>query len=189
MTPSDVKVTGNNVANRGNDITFTCSSNGGPNNYYQWLVNNTVLPGENSTTLHLEQVDASFGGRYTCLVTNRAGNDSFSVILYVKPYISVHPPMNLEVELSDPAISTCDGDGYPAPVLSWTTWPIGVFISMNGTLAIPSVTTEDSGIYRCRAFARNQKGLYVWFAIAEMRLIGTFQGSVYIMYYNLVTFF
>ena len=177
MAPGNVNVTVDEIATRGDNVTFFCSSNGGPNNSYQWLMNNTVLPGENSTTLHLAKVDATSGGDYTCLVTNIAGNDSFSVSLYVEPYITTFPVEYLEVELLDPAMFNCDADGFPVPVLSWTKVAgqmSGTVASTTGNLTFPSVAAEDNGTYVCQATAQTQEGLDLQIALtANSVLIGT----------------
>ena len=76
-----------NVAFVNDNVTLTCNSSGGPNNTYEWMKDGMVLDDEVDITLTLNDVNASYGGNYTCTVSNAAGRDSGNVILYVAPYI------------------------------------------------------------------------------------------------------
>ena len=55
--------------------SFSCMSEGGPSNVFQWSLNGVDLPGENGTMLSITGVDAADGGTYTCTVGNAAGVD------------------------------------------------------------------------------------------------------------------
>ena len=63
-------------------VTFTCMSEGGPSNVFQWSLNGVDLPGENGTMLSITGVDAADGGTYTCTVSNAAGMDQASALLH-----------------------------------------------------------------------------------------------------------
>jgi trimeric autotransporter adhesin len=58
------------VVSSGNDVTFAASATGNPVPSYQWKLNGVVLPGETSASLHLTNVQAAQGGRYSVVVFN-----------------------------------------------------------------------------------------------------------------------
>lgn len=63
-------------------VTFFCASEGGPNNAIQWSLSGVDLPGENGTSLTVADVDAADGGNYTCTVSNRAGVEQDTGVLF-----------------------------------------------------------------------------------------------------------
>ena len=178
VAPGDVNVTVDDMAARGDNVTLTCSSKGGPNNTYQWLMNGDVMEGEDSYAFYLTSVDASSGGHYTCLVTNLAGNNTFTVMLYIEPYITEFPMTYLEVELSVSVTFTCDAEGFPTPEVIWIKvagqTDNGNTASMTGNLTFPSVTAENNGTYVCQAVAQTREGQELQIASTEgSTLIGT----------------
>ena len=82
----------------GDVFSSTCSAQGGPNNTHKWTLNGipinetdilditTVSHDTYSTsTLTIDSVDAAnHKGNYTCIVSNKAGTDTTSVILVGK---------------------------------------------------------------------------------------------------------
>ena len=75
-------------------VNFTCETQGGPGNTYQWLRNTEVLSGETNKVLSLENVTISDEGRYTCNVTNLGGsgisNDATLISTCVHMYSIVY---------------------------------------------------------------------------------------------------
>ena len=69
-------------------LELRCLSEGGPQLYFSW----TFLGGEiaNTSTLTIDNVNASNGGVYTCNVTNDAGYKNTTITVYgeFKLYIS-----------------------------------------------------------------------------------------------------
>ena len=63
-------------------VTFTCKSEGGPSNVFQWSLNAVDLPGESGTMLSVTGVDAADGGTYRCTVSNAAGVDRDMATLF-----------------------------------------------------------------------------------------------------------
>ena len=126
-----------------------CTSGGGPNTY-QWEKDGTVLDGETSDTLTLVNVNASFGGDYTCTVSNTAGNESASITLYVEPYI-ITPLEEQTLRVVGASFSiTCEADGFPSPNISL------VRVNMDMTImeiSLLYVSYSDEGVYRCVAMA------------------------------------
>ena len=60
----------------GSNVTFNCSSQGGPNNQYQWthLESGQIL--SNAPELIITSVATDDEGYYECNVTNEAGSES-----------------------------------------------------------------------------------------------------------------
>ena len=139
----------NMVFNQRNDIVFICGAMGGPNNTFQWEMNGNIIG--NDSTLEVMDIDASSGGSYTCTVSNAAGSDSASTILYVAPYI-VTPLEEVTLTSNGSSINlTCVADGFPLPTVSWDRNTTSVTASDDSGLIIPTVTFGQEGVYRCLA--------------------------------------
>ena len=151
--PHDVVIASNvdlNIASLNNIVMMMCSSGGGPNNTYEWVKDGTVLNGETSDTLILIIANASFGGDYTCTVSNAAGNDSASTALYVAPYI-VTPLEEQTLTTSGSNVNiTCDADGFPSPIVIWVDMMIAE-VENTSLLEFSPVMFGDEGLYRCVA--------------------------------------
>ena len=102
----------------GDNVTFTCSALGGPDNLFQWQKEGECLPSESLSTLTLTNVDAMDGGLYTCVVTNAAGNDSSDITLNISPYFIVQPN-DILTNNGDSQTLTCGAEGFPDPVYQW----------------------------------------------------------------------
>ena len=91
VTPNDMA-----VDHMTNSVTFTCQSMAGPNLNYTWLINgssealsnNDIVV--NDIQLTVNKVTYLLGGRYTCVVTNLAGQGEDSSDLFGKFYNGVH---------------------------------------------------------------------------------------------------
>ena len=75
--------------------SFSCNSEVGPSNVFQWSLNGGELPGENGTMLSITGVDAADGGTYTCTVSNAAGMGQGSAVLYGECHKSLLPGVSL----------------------------------------------------------------------------------------------
>ena len=141
-----------NIASLNDIVMLMCSSSGGPNNTYEWIKDATVLNGETSDTLTLIITNASFGGDYTCTVSNAAGNDSASTTLYVAPYI-VTPLEEQTLTTSGSNVNIiCDADGFPSPTVIWVNMMIAE-VENTSLLEFSPVMFGDEGLYRCVATA------------------------------------
>ena len=63
----------------GGTVSLLASATGTPAPSYQWSKNGVVLPGQNSATLTLANVNATAAGSYVCVATNAAGTATSSV--------------------------------------------------------------------------------------------------------------
>ena len=141
---------------RGENITLTCISMGGPGNVYQWKKDEVVFA--NDSVLTLTNSDASSGGSYTCTVSNLAGNDSATTTLYVAPYFVTHPK-NVETSNSSEVNITCLAESFPEPEYKWMKdgdsdlVREGVVVAdMPNNLRFRPVLFGDEGVYTCVAF-------------------------------------
>ena len=97
--PSDVNIIDSRLTKTtvelGTSTTLTCSASGTQPLQYQWKHNGTVL-GVTSPTYTVSSANFSDAGRYTCKVSNWAGNSSATYTLSVQGncicyvYISVY---------------------------------------------------------------------------------------------------
>ena len=122
-------------------------------------------------------MNGSGGGIYTCLVINRAGNDTSSITLNIEPYITIFPVIYLEVELSDPAMFFCSAEGFPTPDILWVkrdyNLTVNDTVSTTGNLDFSAVASQDNGTYICQVVSQTTAGIQLQTAISpESVLIG-----------------
>lgn len=140
---------------RGDNVTLSCASLGGPGNYYQWQFEAVNVTGGDSETLTLNSVEASDGGQYTCVVSNTAGNDSDSVSVYISPYF-ITEPQDIGEFNGSPVSLTCMAESFPAPEYQWaredgTDIRDQVVGTNSTTLSFGPVLFGDEGSYYCNA--------------------------------------
>ena len=136
-------------------VHLYCDFNGGPDNVYQWLINDRPL--NSSIELYCQIVRADEdGGIYTCNVSNPAGSNSSSIVINTVPVIEV-APMDTNTSVGENITFSCRARGYPIPTYQWNSTSGSlpdnseVLSDENGTsiLRIFSVTLEDEGEYFC----------------------------------------
>lgn len=144
------------VFSRGENISFECTSMGGPNNIYTWVMGEKEVI-SNDSILTLMNIDASSGGDYTCTVSNLAGNDSATTTLYVAPYIVAHPD-DMETSNSSEVNITCVAESFPSPSYMWLKSGIAEMVregvvaaDVPNTLGFRPVIFGDEGTYTCVA--------------------------------------
>ncbi|XP_037873453.1 cell adhesion molecule Dscam2 isoform X2 [Bombyx mori] len=125
---------------------------------------------EYSASLVIEQVTSLHSGNYTCITSNVAGSERYTVPL------TVNVPPRWRLEPSDIAVAAgqditlqCQADGYPKPTITWkkavgnTPGEYKDFmfegnsrVLDNGSLVFERVAKESEGHYLCEA--RNDIG-------------------------------
>ena len=140
-----------NIASLNDNVTLTCSNDGGPDNTYGWMKNGAVLDGETGDTLTLTAINASSGGDYTCNVSNAAGSDSGNVMLYVEPYIVTPLPRQILTSSASVVNINCEADGFPTPTVIWNRMDMIMPQSNTSLLEVDPVMFGDEGIYQCVA--------------------------------------
>ena len=66
---------------RGDTVTLTCSSLGGPGNTFSWIQPPSNTPISSEASLNVSVSSGRNGGVYRCSVRNEAGNDSTDAII------------------------------------------------------------------------------------------------------------
>ena len=142
------------IADVGGTVTFNCSAQGGPNNTYQWQNDGRDMINETDTTLIISNITAMNGGNYTCVVSNTAGNDSATAVLYVEPII-VTQPTDILTRNGTVVSFTCAAESFPAPEYTWEEYneESSSFdtVSNGSVLEFTPAVFGDEGSYRCVA--------------------------------------
>ena len=142
------------IAGVGETVTFNCSAQGGPINTYQWQKDGQDLMNETDTTLTVSNISAMNGGNYTCVVSNAAGNDSATAVLYVEPII-VTQPTDILTRNGTVESFTCAAESFPAPEYTWEKYneTTNTFdgVSNGSVLEFTPAVFGDEGSYRCVA--------------------------------------
>ena len=143
------------VFSRGENVSFNCTSKGGPNNIYSWAKSGENIA--NDSVLTLTGIDATSGGDYTCTVNNLAGNDLATTTLYVAPYFVAHPE-NVETSNSSEVNVSCEAESFPNPQYVWLKNGVAEMVRVGVVIAdIPNalgfrpVVFGDEGMYTCVA--------------------------------------
>ena len=145
---------------RDQDVTLNCSALGGPDIFFQWLVNGSNLYGENSSTLILPSVNASTGGEYTCMVSNNAGNDTAPTAVFISPYFTMEPQDVGGLNGSTITL-TCEAEAFPAPFIQWVKVGEEIregldIVSSGGELVFDPLVFGDEGSYFCNVSSQGQ---------------------------------
>lgn len=144
----------NQTISESSNTFLVCTSEGGPNNTYQWQVNGTDIMEETSAVLVLSNVQASTGGMYICVVSNAAGSDNTGTYVFISPYFITQPT---DIITNNEASITlvCEVAAFPSPAYQWgrvNGLPIRDGIpSSSDMLVFNPVMFGDEGEYYCNA--------------------------------------
>ena len=143
----------NQTYERGDTAVFVCNSTSTVGNTFSWQKDGIFISGENLNILVLPYVINSTGGRYTCIVTNAAGNNSASTDLFVFPYF-IEQPVDIVLTSTGSTVTvTCIAEAFPNPEYQWgheDGREIRVQTNMSA-FTIDSVQFGDEGNYYCNA--------------------------------------
>ena len=164
ITPSEILETSNS------EVNFICTAEGGPNNTFQWFLNDvpvndaaselTITPSNDasSSILSISSINATrHGGIYTCLVTNAAGNSSNTTTLNVRPNILIQPVSQIFTSNGSNEQLVCQAEAFPSPTYTW--------IRLDGkdpgvntpVLRFTPVMFGDEGTYQCIVNSGNEE--------------------------------
>ena len=73
---------GDNTYFQGQQLQLNCSSEGGQQLEYTWILSDDITLNQNTSTLTIDNVTTTDGGNYTCNVTNDAGVDYGIITVY-----------------------------------------------------------------------------------------------------------
>ena len=145
------------VYDEGDNVTFSCSAEGGPENTLQWLKDgedfgSVICGSENNLTLTSITIDD--GAVYTCEASNAAGTGSASVSLNISPVIVLHP-VNIGVSNGTNASFMCEATAFPEPTYVWSRvggeLPESALGVNSSTLTLSPAVFGDQGEYYCNA--------------------------------------
>ena len=145
------------VYDEGDNVTFSCSTEGGPENTLQWLkdgedIGSDISGSENNLTLTSITIDD--GAVYTCEASNAAGTGSASVSLNISPVIVLHP-VNIGISSGTNGSFMCEATAFPEPTYVWSRvggeLPESALGVNSSTLTLSPAVFGDQGEYYCSA--------------------------------------
>ncbi len=143
------------IFNHGATVTLSCTAEGGSDNVFLWLSNETLIAVGNELTLMF--INATAGGQYTCVVSNGAGDGSETTNVFVRPMIT-HSPYSKETTNGLMVMLMCEAQAFPKPQYEWIHSTEGgdavVSIGSNLLVLCPMLF-GDEGEYYCRAMSSN----------------------------------
>jgi pectin methylesterase-like acyl-CoA thioesterase len=149
-----VQVSGpqNQTVVQGNNATFTASVVADPAAYLQWQRGGVDIPGQNSSTLIINNVQypADDQAVFTIWATNDCGAQTNSAILSVTvPPVITNQPANLVVTNTQSASFTVVAGGVEAPTYQWYKNSIAnpILNATNATYSIASVAPSNTASY------------------------------------------
>jgi len=134
----------------GVDVTLSVSAVGTPRLSYQWQLNGTNLPGANSTSLVLRNVQAVNTGDYGVVVSNGHGTNSTTARLTVNPsapMILVPPSGQLAATRGSGAF-TVSARGSEPLAYQWQFNGADIAETTNSTLVLENIQATSAGGYR-----------------------------------------
>lgn len=76
---------------------------------------------EYSAVLVVEHISSEHSGNYTCIASNAAGTERFTVPVTVNvPPKWIVQPKDTSVQAGQVISVHCQADGYPTPVITWS---------------------------------------------------------------------
>lgn len=134
----------------GDDVTLTCSAQGGPDNTFEWQHEGIPI---NVTTasLTIPNISVSEGGDYMCTVSNTAGSGRFTATVFIQPIIAaiddIFTTNGSSIEF------VCEVNGIPTPNVTWERVTVDgtLTVSLTNVYNITPVEFGDEGDYQCVA--------------------------------------
>ncbi len=148
----------NEIFDYGDNVTLSCTAEGGPGNVFWWIdINGTIFPGHRLT---LTSINASRGGEYTCVASNGAGSGSETTTVLVSPRIT-RTPLSRRTTNGSIVLLVCEGEAFPDPQYTWsysggTALGRNVVITTGGShLLFDPVLFGVEGTYYCGVTSNN----------------------------------
>lgn len=120
---------------------------------------------EYSASLVVENITSEHSGNYTCIASNVAGAERFTVPLTVNvPPRWLLEPKDSSAQAGQDIILHCQAEGYPKPVINWKKaigtvpgeykdflYEPNVMLHENGSIAFKKINKESQGRFLCEA--------------------------------------
>lgn len=144
----------------GGSVSFRAQATGSPPLLYQWIRNNTSIPGATNDTLTLTNLMPEDAAAYKLRAVNGSGYaDSVAAVLTVQipPRFTVHPISVIASNLAQSVTLSVVATGLPAPHLQWfkngtaLTNGNGYFGVNSSNLMVPAADQIRLGTYSATA--------------------------------------
>lgn len=120
---------------------------------------------EYSASLVVEHISSDHSGNYTCIASNVAGTERFTVPLTVNvPPKWILEPKDSSAQAGQDVMLHCQAEGYPMPVITWKKavgsapgeykdflYEPNVLLHKNGTLQFKKIGKDSQGHFLCEA--------------------------------------
>lgn len=120
---------------------------------------------EYSASLVVEHIASEHSGNYTCIASNVAGTEKFTVPLTVNvPPKWFVEPKDSSVQAGQDISLHCQADGYPKPQITWKKaigsapgeykdflYEPNVALNSNGSLSFKKISKDSQGYFLCEA--------------------------------------
>ena len=120
---------------------------------------------EYSTSLVIEKITSDYSGNYTCISSNVAGMEKFTVPLTVNvPPKWVVEPKDMSIQSNQDILLNCQADGYPVPTITWKKaigntpgeykdflYEPDTLLMANGSLHFKKITKTSQSYFLCEA--------------------------------------
>ena len=152
----------NTEVNYGDQVTFRCQVDGGPNNKFKWYINGTTITnssnwyikdGAEYSELTISNISTvEHGGEYKCYAENDAGNEAISTFLYISLRFLTLPDSIILTSNGSIETLTCIADSFPVPRYKWVKHAyhqIDADVGEDYLLEFYPIKFGDEGMYRC----------------------------------------
>ena len=120
---------------------------------------------EYSAALVIEHITSDHSGNYTCIASNIAGSEKFTVPLTVNvPPKWLLEPKDASVQAGQDIVLDCQADGYPNPTITWKKaigsapgeykdflYEPNISLVSNGSLVFHKISKDSQGHFLCEA--------------------------------------
>jgi len=144
VTPTIITAPVAQVITVGQPVTFSAAASGAAPLTYQWLENNTTIPGATGAAYSIPSVAAGNAGNYSVTVTNAFGNVTSSTAALI-PVNS--QPVAQTVNAGDPVTFSVSVAGVGSFSYQWLLNGTAIDGATSSSYSIPSASSSDAGSY------------------------------------------
>ena len=153
----------------GNTVQFNVTAAGTGPLHYQWRFNGVDLPGQESTSLNLPNIQPAGAGNYTVVITNRAGaiTSAVAVLTVIIPPSITGDPTSLTVLETALATFTVSATGTEPLSYQWQKDGLNLPGANGTSFTLPATQASDEGGYS--VIVTNLGGL-AFSAVAQLQV-------------------
>ena len=137
----------------GANVTFTAAASGTPTPTYQWYQGTTLLTGQTSATLTLNNVQPANAGTYSVKATNSVStvsSNNATLTVNTAPSFTTQPT-SLSVNAGGNATFTAVVTGTPTPTFQWYKNSVAIPGMTTATLSLTNVQVANAAFYSVTA--------------------------------------